>query len=288
LKVDKYLHDLLEETILREAVNPHGLENSSARKDRWARSVVWVEQEIEKNGRGNYSWWSQEREDWHLWIDFGFLFTEEHGFQDAHTDYLRMKEMQENWIAFMSLTDSGMLLQVSPERPVMPERFDTKTREGKLKLKQTLADFEKKEGVIVFLPKGVGLAVGGDVCHGGSILCEPCKEYEAFCNPRFHCYIREKKFDETLEKKRQSKSAANTRGASYSNSVGIWNSKGNRWKDYDSECDSEDYNCDDADAALRKDMVLCRELRVTNHRGIQSYSGVDGELREKLNDTIFG
>jgi hypothetical protein len=63
---------------------------------------------------------------------------------------------------------------------------------------------------------------------------------------------------------------------------------GNRWKDYDSECDSEDYNCGDADAALRKDMVLCRELRVTNHRGIQSYSGVDGTLREKLNDTIFG
>jgi hypothetical protein len=71
-------------------------------------------------------------------------------------------------------------------------------------------------------------------------------------------------------------------------SVGIGKSKGNRWKDYDSECDTEDYNCDDADAALRKDMVLCRELRVTNHRGIQSYSGVDGTLREKLNDTIFG
>ena len=140
----------------------------------------------------------------------------------------------------------------------------------------------------MILPKGVGLAVGGDVCHGGSILCEPCKEYEAFCNPRFHCYIREKKFDETLEKNQQSKSASNTRGASYSNSVGIGKSKGNRWKDYDSECDSEDYNCGDADAALRKDMLLCRELRVTNHRGIQSYSGVDGTLREKLNDTIFG
>jgi hypothetical protein len=286
MKVDKYLHDLLEDTIAGEDVNATGLEKNSDRETRWINAKKWVDQEVMKNKSNEDSWWSQERKEWHLWIDFGFLYTEMHGYQDAHYDYQRMKDMHENWLAFMGLTDSGMFLQVWPERPSMPDRYDNKTRNGKSKLKNALNQYEKKQGHIVFLPKGVGLAVGGDVCHSGSILCEPCKEYESYANPRFHCYIREKKWDEITSKEK--KYVAATRGATYSNCVGIGEAKGNRWKEYDSECGEEDYTSRDADAAMRKDMVLCRELRITNERCVRRYTDKGGNEREKLDDTIFG
>ena len=35
LKVDKYLHDLLQETITKREDNPHGCEKSSVREERW-------------------------------------------------------------------------------------------------------------------------------------------------------------------------------------------------------------------------------------------------------------
>jgi hypothetical protein len=286
LQVDRYLHDLLGDAISGDGCNKNGMEHSDVREKRWSQAKSWVDREIEKNGNDDYRWWSQERMDWRLWMDFGLLYTEKHGYQDPHYDYQRMKEMQENWVSFMALTDSGMMLQVWPDRPQMPEQFDTRTREGKIKLKKCLSTYDKHEGRLVLIPKGVGLAVGGDVCHAGSMLCEPCKEFESFAQPRLHCYIREKRYD--MEGKKERKAASSTRSTNYTSSVGIGESKGNRWKDYDSECDSDDYNDEDQDKALRRDNVLCKELRANNHRGVEDYVGRDGKARKKLNDTMFG
>jgi hypothetical protein len=175
------------------------MEKGVARNERWFAAKYWVKEKNKKamkTGDHSYKWWSQKRDDFDLWIDFGFLYSTRHFFQKPHYDYKVVQDMMENWSAFIGLTNSGMFLQIWPQRPEVPRNRGR----GKV-INARMKNYPCVGGVNIFIPKGVGLAVGGDTCHGGGILCEPSIEFEKMGHPRFHCYVREKRFDEAVKQK---------------------------------------------------------------------------------------
>jgi hypothetical protein len=165
--LDKYFHDLFRDKLLG-IVDERGVEKVEARNDRWYAVKEWVgnkNEEAEKSGDYDFTWWSQKRDDFDLWIDFGFLYSTKHFFQKPHYDYRVLKEMLENWSAFIGLTESGMFLQIWPQRPEVPRRKGP----GKV-VDAKMNEYPRVGGVNIFIPKGVGLAVGGDTCHGGGFF----------------------------------------------------------------------------------------------------------------------
>ena len=136
-------------------------------------------------------------------LDIGYLFTKHnHTVQAMHVDYLRRKQMMENWVGFMPLTAAGMFIEIWPGRP------HSNQREYK-RMKQDSIEDNRMEGSMVFIPYGVLMLVRGDTVHAGAMHCDTHKN--PYGNPRLHFYIKTSELAVTAEV------------------------NGNRWYDYDSQ-----------------------------------------------------
>jgi hypothetical protein len=235
IALDKYINDLLSVTMEGDCKRDGhvGCEKAESIENRWIAAKEWAvekDESFKKSGGTTFDWWHAERNQLKVWIDLGFLYSSKHFLQKPHYDYSSLKAMLENWQAFFGLTASGMFLQIWPTRPKI--KRDRKRKRLSRK-NDSIPVEEKVEGRLVFIPRGIGLVVGGETCHGGGLLCEPSKEYESKGHPRAHCYVRERRKEES--KPSGSPNRKRTRSSVHSGGVSIGTDKSNQYQEYDSE-----------------------------------------------------
>jgi hypothetical protein len=239
IALDKYLHDVIRKAMENCGNTDHeflGCEKESEINGKWISAQAWVVRrntEALKVGDDRFKWWHDERNQFPVWIDMGFLYSSKHYLQKPHYDYQSLKAMLDSWVAFFGLTSSGMFLEIWPERPKIKRN---KNKKRVPITKKNEKNVRKEEGRVVFLSRGIGLVVGGDTCHNGGLLCEPSKKYERHGHPRVHLYAR--KMDNDRVVWCGSPNQKRTRSTVHTSGVGIGDSKSNQYQEYDSETEN--------------------------------------------------